>query len=76
MVRGSSTRTKPGSPPLYEQVGLPSASAVARKNMSRASMNSRSRSLMVSLTSSSSMRSAMALVSNRSCSVRLSRWYP
>ena len=35
-------RTKPGSPPLYEHCGRPSASAVARKSMSIRSMNARS----------------------------------
>ena len=38
-VCSSTTRTNPGSPPLYEQFGNPASSAVARKNMSRDSMN-------------------------------------
>src|SRR5687768_17806426 len=44
--------------------------------MSRASMNARSPSSMVSWTRSSSIRSAMARVSNRSCSERLPSWNP
>src|SRR5688572_3126779 len=44
--------------------------------MSRASMNARSPSSMVSWTRSSSIRSARARVSNRSCSERLPSWNP
>jgi hypothetical protein len=36
--------TNPGSPPLYEHDGKPRGSTVAKKNMSRASMNALSSS--------------------------------
>ena len=74
MVRSSTTFTNPGSPPLYEQFGRPSGSAVARKKQSAAWMKARSCSPIVSLTSTPSIRSAILRVSNRSCSVRLPSW--
>src|SRR5260370_15844771 len=66
---------KPGAPPLNEQSGRPSASAVARKNNGRLSMNARSSSLKSRRASFSSSRSARRRVSKRSCSSRMPAWY-
>src|SRR5258706_13454372 len=66
---------KPGAPPLYEQSGRPSSSAVARKNSARLSMNARSSSLKSRRASFSSSRSARRRVSKRSCSSRMPAWY-
>src|SRR5258707_7142106 len=66
---------KPGAPPLYEQSGCPSPSAVARKNSGRLSMNARSSLLKSRRASFSSSRSARRRVSKRSCSSRMPAWY-
>jgi len=55
---------------LYEQFGRPAASAVARKNMSAASISARSSSLTWSRTRRCSMRSARRSVSKRRWTAR------
>ena len=74
-MRSSSTRTNPGSPPLYEQSGRPSASAVARKNMSPASIRRGRPRRSRRRASCSSILSAGRRVSNRLEADRLPALY-
>ena len=75
IVRRSRQRTKPGWPPLYDTSGQPSLSAVAKKNMELASMNVTSPSESSVCTVTSSSRSAMRRLSNRSCIARCPSLY-
>src|SRR5437899_796498 len=68
-------RANPGMPPLNEQSGRPSASAVARKKNGLCSTKALSASLKRFRFSFSSRRSASARLAKRSCSSRWPGWY-